>query len=90
LDILEIIHDFDPPGVGARDLQESLVLQLRHKLKISDGQDDIALELAYKIIKNYFNEFTKKHYEKIITKLKRVNNFFIIYMIFFEALIYNP
>lgn len=69
LDILEIIHDFDPPGVGARDLQESLTLQLKQKLKVSDDEDDIALELAYKIIKNFFNEFTKKHYEKIVQKL---------------------
>jgi len=69
LDILEIIHDFDPPGVGARDLQESLALQLKHKLKVSTAEDDEALELAYKIIKNYFNEFTKKHYEKIVQKL---------------------
>jgi RNA polymerase sigma-54 factor len=69
LDILEIIHDFDPPGVGARDLQESLALQLKHKLKVSTAEDDEALDLAYKIIKNYFNEFTKKHYEKIVQKL---------------------
>jgi len=69
LDILEIIHDFDPPGVGARDLQESLSLQLKHKIKIFDNGDDAPLRMAYKIIKNYFNEFTKKHYEKVIQKL---------------------
>lgn len=68
LDILEIIHDFDPPGVGARDLQESLALQLKHKLKVSD-EDNKSLKLAYKIINNHFNEFTKKHYDKIIQKL---------------------
>jgi RNA polymerase sigma-54 factor len=70
LDILEIIHDFDPPGVGARDLQESLSLQLEHKIKTSVHEEEqIVNRLAYKIIKNHFAEFTKKHYEKIIQKL---------------------
>ncbi len=69
LDILEIIHDFDPPGVGARDLQESLSLQLKHRIKVVGDGDDLPIRLAYTIIKNYFNEFTKKHYEKIIQKL---------------------
>lgn len=70
LDILEIIQDFDPPGVGARDLQESLKLQLEHKIKTSTNDiEDILFRLAYKIIKNHFSEFTKKHYEKIINKL---------------------
>ncbi|MDF1549395.1 MAG: RNA polymerase factor sigma-54 [Bacteroidales bacterium] len=70
LDILEIIHDFDPPGVGARDLQESLVLQLKHKIKTSTNEiDNIMYRLSFKIIKNHFNEFTKKHYEKITQKL---------------------
>ncbi len=68
LDILEIIQDFDPPGVGARDLQESLALQLRHKIKTSK-EENKALILAYKIISNHFTEFTKKHYEKIVQKL---------------------
>ncbi len=68
LDILEIIQDFDPPGVGARDLQESLALQLRHKIKTSK-EENKALTLAYKIISNHFTEFTKKHYEKIVQKL---------------------
>ncbi len=69
LDVLEIIHDFDPPGVGARDLQESLTLQLKHKIKSFTNGNDEPLRMAYKIIKNYFNEFTKKHYEKIVQKL---------------------
>ncbi len=70
LDILEIIQDFDPPGVGARDLQESLKLQLEHKIKITTNEvENILYRLAYKIIRNHFSEFTKKHYEKIINKL---------------------
>jgi RNA polymerase sigma-54 factor len=63
--VLEIIHDFEPYGVGARNLQECLLIQLKHKdLKHED------VKLAYIIIKDYFNEFSKKHYEKIIDKLK--------------------
>lgn len=70
LDILEIIHDFDPPGVGARDLQESLKLQLEYKIKSNTNEiEAILFKLAYKIVKNHFSEFTKKHYEKITNKL---------------------
>jgi len=64
LDILEIVQDFDPPGVGARDLQECLLLQIERK-----DRTDPVVELAYKIIKNLFDEFTKKHYDKILKKL---------------------
>ena len=64
LDILEIVQDFDPPGVGARDLQECLLLQIKRK-----DRTDPVVELAYKIIKNLFDEFTKKHYDKILKKL---------------------
>jgi RNA polymerase sigma-54 factor len=64
LDILEIIQDFDPPGVGARDLRECLLLQIKRKdLSVP------SVELAYKIIKELFDEFTKKHYDKILKKL---------------------
>ena len=64
LDVLEIIQDFDPPGVAARDLRECLLLQIKKK-----DMSDPAVELAYKIIKDLFDEFTKKHYDKIIKKL---------------------
>jgi len=70
LEILDIIHDFDPPGVGARDLQESLSLQLEYKIKTSVHEvENIIYRLAHKIIKNHFGEFIKKHYEKIVQKL---------------------
>lgn len=63
-EILKIIQQFDPPGVGARDLQECLLLQLERKdLKLPQ------LQLAYNILKHHFMAFTKKHYEKIIEKL---------------------
>ncbi len=61
-EILDIIHDFDPPGVGARDLQECLLLQIQRR----KGTD--ATCLAMKIIQDNFEEFTKKHYDKIIKK----------------------
>jgi RNA polymerase sigma-54 factor len=59
---LDIIQDFDPAGVGARDLQECLLLQILRK----KGSDSTCL--ASKILQENFDEFTKKHYEKIIRK----------------------
>lgn len=61
--ILEVVQDFDPPGVGARDLRECLMLQLKRK-------NDPGLKVPMLIIKDYFEEFTRKHYEKIQTKLE--------------------
>ena len=65
LDVLKMIHGFDPPGIGARNLQECLVLQLE---RIA-GQSPQA-DLAYEIIRDHFNEFTKKHYDKILVRTK--------------------
>ncbi|MBC8147932.1 MAG: RNA polymerase factor sigma-54, partial [Bacteroidetes bacterium] len=56
----KIIQDFDPPGVGARSLKECLQLQLLRK-----NTEEPAIQLALLIIERFFNEFTKKHYEKI-------------------------
>ena len=61
--ILKVIHEFDPPGVGARDLQECLLIQLYRK----KGAE---IDLAKIIIKEHFEEFTKKHYDKIQKKLQ--------------------
>ncbi len=58
--IIKLIQQFDPAGIGAKDLQECLLLQLQRK--ISEG---IGVELAIKVLTKYFEEFTKKHYEKI-------------------------
>ncbi|RRJ93327.1 RNA polymerase sigma-54 factor [Paenimyroides tangerinum] len=60
--LTHIIHELEPIGVGARDLQECLLLQLKHKLP-SETND-----LATDIIENQFDAFTKKHYEKLIQK----------------------
>jgi RNA polymerase sigma-54 factor len=59
--ILNIIHDLEPAGVGARDLQECLLLQLKHKTPTE------YVDLAITVIENYFDQFTKKHYEKLLT-----------------------
>jgi RNA polymerase sigma-54 factor len=63
LTILSVIQEFDPSGVGARNLQECLLIQLR-KLDVNKP----SIRLAISIIDRYFNEFTKKHYEKIIKR----------------------
>jgi len=64
LDILRIIQDFEPVGTGARNLQECLLLQINSKV-----QSDPDVELAQIILKDFFNEFTRKHYDKIISRL---------------------
>lgn len=64
LEILRIIQDFDPPGVGARDLQECLILQIQTR---DQNQPEVAL--ARKILKHHFDEFTKKHFDRIIDRL---------------------
>jgi len=73
LEILTIIQDFDPSGVGARDLQECLLLQIDKKISSKNGDIKI-LRLSYSILKDFFNEFTKKHYDKIIQKLGTSEN----------------
>lgn len=61
--ILKIIQEFEPVGVGARTLQECLLLQIKSKNK-SRSQ-----EIAATILEDYFLEFTKKHYTKIISRM---------------------
>lgn len=59
-EMVQRIQRFDPPGVAARDLQECLLLQLQRQKE--EGKD---VETAMQAIRKYFDEFTKKHYEKI-------------------------
>lgn len=63
LDMLKVIQEFEPAGVGARDLRECLLLQVRNLKKSPD------VDNAVKILKNYFNEFTNKHFQKIMTRM---------------------
>jgi len=61
--IIPIIQSFDPPGVGARDLQECLLLQL-HRRPASP-----LIQKTIRLLENYFDEFTKKHYDYIVKRL---------------------
>ena len=65
--ILQIIHELEPSGVGARDLQECLLLQLKHKTPSE------YVALATNIIENQFDAFTKKHYDKLQHKFNVSN-----------------
>jgi RNA polymerase sigma-54 factor len=61
--ILEKIQEFEPAGIGARDLRECLLLQLKEE------EETESQRLARTILEDFFNEFTKKHYSKIISRL---------------------
>ena len=63
-EVLMIIQEFDPAGVGARSLQECLLLQIERK-----DLNQVETSLAHSILKNNFEEFTNKHYDKIIQRL---------------------
>jgi len=63
--VLSVIQELDPAGVAARDLQECLLIQIERK---QDG--DITKYTAKKILEDHFEEFTKKHYTKILKKLE--------------------
>ncbi|WP_282122862.1 RNA polymerase factor sigma-54 [Algibacter mikhailovii] len=60
--VLKIVQQLDPAGVGARNLQECLSIQLHRKQKTQNT------ELAINIIDNAFDQFTKKHYKKLLQK----------------------
>lgn len=70
--ILQLIQQLDPPGVGARDLQECLLIQLDRKIEEEDFQNDAQLAdlvLARQIIAEQYEAFSKKHFDKIIDRL---------------------
>ncbi len=60
--ILKLVQDLDPPGVAARSLGECLIIQLKRK------EQQPAVELAIAILEKSFDQFTKKHYKKLIQK----------------------
>ena len=62
IEILQIIQDFDPAGIGARNLQECLQLQLKRKKTTQ------AVKHAIVVLDKYFAEFSKKHYDRIIKR----------------------
>ncbi|MDF9831348.1 RNA polymerase factor sigma-54 [Parabacteroides sp. PF5-6] len=61
--ILYVIHDFEPAGIGARDLQECLLLQLERKEKTP------TVTYAIRVLAEYFDDFSRKHYDKILRGL---------------------
>lgn len=60
--VLKIVQDLDPPGVAARTLDECLIIQLKRK------EPTPSIELATNILERSFEQFTKKHYKKLIAK----------------------
>ncbi|MFM8807088.1 MAG: RNA polymerase factor sigma-54 [Sphingomonadales bacterium] len=59
-EVIALIQQFDPPGVAARDLRECLLIQLRRRPE----QEALNL-LAIRALTDYFDEFSKRHYDKI-------------------------
>ena len=60
--ILKVVHNLDPAGVGARSLEECLLIQLRRK------EETAAVTLAIDILEDAFDQFSKKHYKKLLSK----------------------
>jgi len=71
---LTIVQTLDPPGVGAGSLQECLLIQIQRKIeKLQDSIDFVrlqAMNTAEEILNNYFEAFSKKHFETITSKLE--------------------
>ena len=63
LAMLKVVQEFEPAGVGARDLQECLLLQLRAEQQTED------VKLAERILTDFFQEFSNRHFQKIMSKL---------------------
>lgn len=81
-DILAIIQDFEPAGVGARTLQECLLIQLEKK------EPTPVTDQAILVIKDYFDEFTRKHYDKILRGLSIDED--TLKKVFHEITLLNP
>ena len=62
MEVLKIVQDFDPPGVGALNLQQCLIIQLKRKKRTK------YVDLAIEIIEKSFEQFSKKHFEKLMNK----------------------
>jgi len=63
-EVLKVVQELDPPGVGARDLKECLLLQLKRV------EQNAPVKHAIVVLEKFFNEFIKKHYDKIIKKAR--------------------
>ena len=69
-EVLLIVQELDPPGIAARNLQECLLIQLK-RLQEDNPFTDYSLSIT--IVKDFFEEFTKKHYDRIAKKLEVSN-----------------
>ncbi len=73
-EVLAMVQRFDPPGVGARDLRETLMLQLQQRLHLAEDTDDddliTCLRLALLILNKYFEAFSKKHFSRLQRQLE--------------------
>lgn len=65
MEVLKVVQTFDPAGVGGRDLQECLLIQLKRK-----NTENPNIALAIRLIDRYFDAFSKKHYDKILKKVQ--------------------
>jgi RNA polymerase sigma-54 factor len=65
IDVLGLVQRFDPSGVGARNLQECLILQILNKTDKEPQRNKKSKLIAYKILENHFDQFTKKHFQKL-------------------------
>jgi RNA polymerase sigma-54 factor len=74
MEVLAMVQRFDPPGVGARDLRETLMLQLQQRLNVAEDAGDSnlvqSLKLAQVILTKYFEAFSKKHFSKLQRQLE--------------------
>ena len=62
--LTKVVQDMEPAGIGCRDLQECLLIQIKRK------KQTITVRTAREILEHYYNEFVKKHYEKITSRLE--------------------
>lgn len=73
-DVLSMIQRFDPPGVGARDLRETLIIQLKQRLQLAEDQGDAelipSLKLGLVILTKHFEAFSKKHFSRLQRNLE--------------------
>jgi RNA polymerase sigma-54 factor len=68
-EVLAVIQDLDPPGVGARNLRETLLIQISRK-----DQTQESVKTATVILESYFEEFSKRHYDKITGRMGITEN----------------
>jgi len=67
LNLLTVVQEFDPAGIGSRNLQECLAVQLKRRLDREElkEEDKVNVKNAHRLIVNHFDEFSKKHYDKL-------------------------